>query len=479
MRLDEPIEVSGFFWLPEDPDMQAPGDIHISESGEVSVELRIQEISPSWSRLINELMSGVGCAIDRILGRAPGQGLITLDDCLVTNFRSSGFYHFEFTMLSQLTFIGCHYEAGEEVTFTEFNFSIEGIDEWLAVSGIDVQHDFENLRTSFDIRAPDEISVDLPDGMVLKFKFRLTFPSITRTITEAHVTQKAFVSLVSSEPKPLKYFASMATKLRNFLRLAMGQPISMESVTGFSPELTLSDGAGGEHKVPIKVHYRENGSSGKKQETSRHRMLFSYKDIEIPIQEMLANWLHSYKVFGPALDGYFTAMANTSQYLEDEFLQRARGIEILHRRSSAKTEMPQEEFEELVGFLVASSPNVRGEWVRSRLRYANELSLRKRLRLMMEPFERFFGDLGQRKNFVNKVVITRNYLTHYDSSLEGQAAEGRELWQLTRKLEVLFQLHMLQIIGFDAGQVDRSLHPLSNLRRLLRTAGLTVPEANG
>lgn len=263
MRLDEPIEASGFFWLPEDTDVRVPGDLHISESGEVSLKVQIQEMSPSWRRVINEHMSGGGYALDRILGTAAGQGLITLDDCLVTNFSSSGFYHFEFTMLSQLTLIGCHYEAGEEVTFTEFNFSVEGIDEWLAVSGITVQHDIENLRTSVDIRVPEDIYVDLPDGMGLKFKFGVSFPSLTSTITEAHVTQKAFVSLVSSEPRPLDYFASIATKLRNFLRLAIGQPISMDSVTGYSPELARSDGSGGEYKVPIKVHYRENGSSGK------------------------------------------------------------------------------------------------------------------------------------------------------------------------------------------------------------------------
>ena len=479
MRLDEPIEVSGFFWLPEDPDVHVPGDFHISESGVVSLKVHIQELSPSWSRVLNELMSGEGCALDRILGTAAGQGLITLDNCLVTNFSSSGFYHFEFTILSQLTLIGCHYEAGEEVTFTQFNFSVEGIDEWLAVSGITVQHDFENFRASVDIRAPEEIHVGLPEGMGLEFRFGMTFPSLTSTITEARVTQKAFVSLVSSEPRPLEDFTSLATKIRNFLRLAIGQPISMDSVTGYSPELTQTDGAGGEYKVPIKVHYRENGSSGTKQETSGLGMLFLYTAIEGQIEEMLANWLHSYKEFGPALDGYFTAMANTSQYLEDEFLQRARGIETLHRRSSTETVMPKEQFEELVAHLVASSPNDKGKWLKTELRYANELSLRRRLRLMIKPFERFFGDRKQQKAFVDKVLNTRNYLTHYDISLEDQAATGKELWQLTRKLEVLFQLHMLQIIGFDAEQVDRCLRALSNLRRLLRAAGLTAPKVNG
>ena len=30
MRIDEPIETSGFFWLPEEPDFRVPGDLHIS-----------------------------------------------------------------------------------------------------------------------------------------------------------------------------------------------------------------------------------------------------------------------------------------------------------------------------------------------------------------------------------------------------------------------------------------------------------------
>ena len=31
MRIDEPIETSGFFWLPEEPDFLVPGDLHISD----------------------------------------------------------------------------------------------------------------------------------------------------------------------------------------------------------------------------------------------------------------------------------------------------------------------------------------------------------------------------------------------------------------------------------------------------------------
>ena len=39
MRLAEPIEATGMFWLPEQPDTQLSGVLKISESSEITVDL--------------------------------------------------------------------------------------------------------------------------------------------------------------------------------------------------------------------------------------------------------------------------------------------------------------------------------------------------------------------------------------------------------------------------------------------------------
>ena len=301
----------------------------------------------------------------------------------------------------------------------------------------------------------------------MKFTFGMDFPPIAKTVTEVHATQRAFVSILSDQPMPVEYFTPLATKLRNFLRLATGQPVSINSATGYSPELTRSDGPDVEYRVPIKVYYGDAGSSNKKQDVPWFQMLFTYPDVKGQIEEILANWLHSYEVFGPALDVYFTAMSNTSQYLEVEFLQRVQGMETLHRRSFPETEMPDDEFSGMMDSLLLACPRDRREWLKGRLRYANELSLRRRLRTMIGPFEHLFGNNGQQRALINKVVVTRNYLTHYDSSLEGQAAKGQDLRELTARLKALFQLHLLKLIGFDTGSIERALQGGSNLRRLL------------
>ena len=479
MKLDEPIETSGFFWLPEEPDVRVPGDLHISESGEARLEVQLQEISPGWSKVINTGMSVDGREVARILGISSRQGAITLDECPVTRMRNFVVPPTELTLSPRLTLTGCHYEAEEEVTFTEFSFSTEGIDEWLGVSGIDVQFDKDAIKTVIEARVPEEIFIDLPDEVVMAFKFGMSLPTMTRTITDARITQKTFVSLVSDQPRPLDYFTSMATKIRNFLRLAIGQPVSIESVTGYTPELTRDDGAGGERKVPIQVYYRQSGNSDKKQEVRWHQIRFFYTEIEGQIGDILTNWLQSYQILGPVLDLYFTAMSNTSQYLEVEFLQRIQGIETMHRRSDPETEMPEHEFREFMDSVLSACPDSRQEWLKGRLRYANEPSLRRRLTEMIKPFERFFGDARQQKAFVAKVVVTRNYLTHYDSKLEGQAANGADLWKLTAGLEALFQLHLLQLVGFDPGRIDRVLRGHNNLPRLLTSAGMPVREVNG
>ena len=36
MRLSEPIEKHGFFWLPDDAENQVPGILRISESGDIT-----------------------------------------------------------------------------------------------------------------------------------------------------------------------------------------------------------------------------------------------------------------------------------------------------------------------------------------------------------------------------------------------------------------------------------------------------------
>ena len=466
MRLSEVIETSGLFWLPEKPEDQLPGNLHISDSGETTLELLGLFGDPLTA--INDVLSAENSCVGRILGVVEKGGPVTLDECLRqnTNLRLFGGLS-KLTFSPRFAFMGVNYEEGEIVTFTKFTVSVEGLDEWLAISGINVDWEFDSNSASITIRLPGEISLNLPDGIGLSFHFSMTFPSRGITITEAGVSQKAFVSLESEEPRPIEYFSSLALKLCNFLRLAVDQDVAIDSITGYSTELTRESGSGDKHEVPIKVYYQSVPRSEVKREIHRHTILFDYPSVADQLEQIFIMWLESYEAFEPAFSLYFASSSNDHQYLEVEFLQRAQGIETLHRRSHHSTEMPQDEFRELLDSVLRTCPIDRRTWLRGKLHYSNEFSLRQRLEAMTGPFQHFFGASKARKAFIRKVVDTRNYLTHYDSELESRAATGQDLWELTMKLEALFQLHLLQIVGLDTDRIDSIVQGHSSLKRRL------------
>ncbi len=60
----------------------------------------------------------------------------------------------------------------------------------------------------------------------------------------------------------------------------------------------------------------------------------------------------------------------------------------------------------------------------------------------------------KRPQMIDRIVKTRNYLTHYDSKLEQETVKGEALKFMCRKMNALFRLHFLKIIGFNEQEID-------------------------
>jgi len=111
-------------------------------------------------------------------------------------------------------------------------------------------------------------------------------------------------------------------------------------------------------------------------------------------------------------------------------------------------------FKNIVNKLIEHCPKERQEWLSEKLHYANEISLAQRIKDIIKPFKSFLGTNNCRKKLIRKIVDTRNYLTHHDESLKSKAAVGRDLWLLCLKMEVIFQLQLLQLLGFTQEQIE-------------------------
>ena len=478
MRLPEPIEKHGFFWLPDDDENKIPGILRISESGEITVE--VSQFSESRFYAFNKRRLGGAPdrlnvtltlnrsenRIDRVVGII-GNDLITLDKCLYDNWKLDLLAVGVSTSTIHATraFIGVNYDEGEEIAFSTLEFSMEGLDEWLSFSGFQTERNWEEGSHSIHFRFPKEIALNLPDGIELKFFFRLAHSLV---FTEGHITQKAYISLKSKKLRPLEDFLDLVFKLHNFLCFAIDKTVSIDSVTGYSSEITQEYQDGQKREIPIKIYERNEPNSETKLKIHQHNMLFGYGNVSDQLEEILIKWLENYEISKPAFNLYFASKSGGHKYLEGKFLSLAQGIETLHRRNFQGTRMPEDEFRNLIDTILNAVPDDgQRQWIDEKLKYANELSLRNRIKQMIEPFKDLYGNKKERNSFISKVVDTRNYLTHFDSSLEDKAAGVEDLWKLCLKLEVLFQLHFLRLIGIDDNAIKSMVHENFALRNNL------------
>ena len=448
--------------MPGQPHNQVTGVLAISESGQVTAELSGDTGNPLVS-LTGDKFAG---SQSRIIGRVQDGGLTTLDGCYWRNSYSSFPSGVSTSSIhSNIAFIGAAYEGKEEPLFAELRLSIEGLDTWLSISGIYPELDTTKLGGTIHYQVPDSISLTLPWDVELGFNFGMDFPRVSSLITEASVKQTAFVWIKPKEPQSVAYFSSLAIRLCNFLSLALDEAVSIQSMTGYLDQGTIDDF---NKYHPVQIYSRFAPWSEKKPNINWYDALFRYPDVSQRLNHMLMKWFESHELFTPAFNLYFATKAQHSQFLDTKILWLTQALEILHRRSSEEKEMSDEEFRNLLESVIGSCPQNRREWLNVKLPNANELSLRQRLGKLLDPFKLWFGDQDKRKAFVNSVCHTRNYLTHYDEdNTNDRAKDSHALFELLGKLEALFQLHLLALIGLDNSSIDSIIQQNYGLRRRL------------
>ena len=471
MRLTEPIETTGEFWLPEDPDTQLSGILRISETGEITVELAGMFGEPfamlkSGSEDGTSIAEGEEPTQGRIVGVVSRGGPITLDGCIWTNRNfqwPSGLSRS--TVYALRAFIGVWYEQAEEASFTEFSFAVEGLDAWLGITGIEIEQDAGISGGLIRYRIPNEIPLTLPDGVDLKFVFQLAQSGNLAFLTEAGIKQTVHVSVKVKEPQPIEHYSSFALKLCNLMSLALDEGVCIQTMTGYV-DVDAADGQ--KRRQSVSVYGQFAPWTQKKPSIRRHDALFLYPNVAEQLDEMMVKWFEAYASLKPALDLYFASRTQTSLFLDTKILLLAQALETLHRRTTQETEMPEEEFTNLLEVVTRSCPETRREWVSGRLRYANELTFRHRIQRLLEPFGHYFGEGRVRTDFINQVCDTRNYLTHYDEkSTKNRASQPKELFTIHGRLEALFLLHLLRMIGLDASTIGSLVQSNDGLRRKL------------
>lgn len=449
MRIKEELKKSGYFWLPENEDKKIPGTLSILDGGEIELEV---------VGLFDESIEALNGNDDlrRIVGHVEKDGFVTLENCFYRkkNIAFGGIS--KSTVHVNKVISGVAYDKDEAITFNTVSFTVEGLNEWVGITGIEISRSSDCKTATITYTPQQEIVYNLQTGFKLHIFFGYTLPGSDNT-TEASITHRTYFKLSSNDAKEFSEFSKIVHRITYLLGFAIDSTVTISDVSATSNEIVREISKGKTIPVPMKLYYPSLPFSDNVPKIDTHKMLFRFADISENAEHVFNQWLSTYSIIRPSLGLYFSAVSGDYKYLDGKFLALAQALETYHRRTSNETLKDEADFRAMIASILWSCPKQNRKWLLGRLYHGNEINLGQRIKRIIEPYKSYIGSQKQRKKFIRNVVNTRNYLTHYSEELEKDSLKGLELWSLCQKMEAVFQLHLLQQLGFKEFDIQRLL----------------------
>lgn len=174
--------------------------------------------------------------------------------------------------------------------------------------------------------------------------------------------------------------------------------------------------------------------------------------------QAIRSWFDTYDECGRALISLFEVWQHGVGSAESQFLTLVQGVEGYHRlrKNFSNEVVKKEEFRARLDTIVASAPEVDQAWLRSRLQYSNEPSLRRRIQELLKYAGHFGSTLNAEAYLEQSVVRIRNMLSHGTAQEPDEAKENAwygALYWTTEKLSLLMQAVLMRDLGLGEDDV--------------------------
>jgi len=438
----EEFEYNGLWWLPENSD------------NKISGILKFHPVEGANLELIGSFKEGEDLDTfiqpNIILGITSNGKITTLYKCLEYKSQESmpGFLISSF--ISEVIFLGYHFEKEEDIMFDNLSINYSNLEEWTRITGFQFETvtDPKNHLKKYEVKYsfPKKAEANL-DNFNISFDYN--FRSFGDRIKEVNLKQTTFIKITPHKPIHFNcYQRNVSYHIKNLLCLAIGRAVYPLIIKGKTEKYKTKLPNGSVVHNDILIFHSIGTLSELSKKLLPFDVLFSFKDISDNFEKYLKNWLAKSKVLQPVYDLYFGTLYNPSMYLQHEFLSLIQALESYHRRIHDGKYLSDDDYAQIYRTLIKAIPqevdNNFRESLKQKLKYHSEFSLRKRLKEILEKCRDVINLLiHDNESFIEDVVNTRNYLTHYDRNLEMKAKDGQELNQLIQKLKFILEICFL------------------------------------
>ena len=460
----EKFEHKGLWFLPSNTERKVHGILKYDYEKNINV-LELIGSFYDYSNQRNEKE-------DIILGITTDDVDITLVDCYFSflsgiprnesdkfpNRRESALATLNFKVSSILK--GQHIYNQEDLSFQKIYVEIFNLDEWVGISGLEVENDYSNGTKNIHYKYREPIIVSISEDIDMEIKFITNHPMKSRFTKELTLSQRTILSFHSKKYNTLNEFIYLLRKFNNFLSTSLQNPVRIQEIELYSDKfITLIDGQI-EMEKTIDAYQIINPELKFDKKQQDWEMLFTYSDIENNFETIIKKWFYNYEKFEEPFNLVLSQYYVSQYYLENLFINVAQAAESFHRRLELIDDTPKtgqdKEFNNKLERVLKSTPEDLIKWVESKISKPQHY-YDTRLRYILKEFSNSELDkmIGDHSKFVKNIKNSRDYYTHYNSRNKDNALHSVELIELYLRLRLLLICGFLIESGFEKNLLEK------------------------
>lgn len=404
-----------------------------------------------------------------ILGETNRGEEVTLYQCRQKNV-SLGSKANSSSFRADVVFIGAHFLSEERMVFERFLVEFSHLQYWKGKTGFQFSRKSGENGRGVVIEYTEQEPVVLSNTESITIYYT-TIWSAKPPRTETSVREQAFIRVDIADGSSFDQSSEIVRIIQNFLSLVATEPVLIRSFAAFTKQ------GRSKRSKEVNIYYAPIYPNDAK-ETRGNDLLFTLQEVAEHIDTHLRRWIENERALEPVYNLFFANLYRPYIYAENRFLNLAQAVETYHRRTYGGKYQDdalylQNLYQIFLNVIPADvDPAFRASLEKGKLRYANEYSLSTRLNHLIKLLrnylpEDFLPSSKKRGFFVQDVVNTRNYLTHYSEELEEKAADRQQLYFLEQGLVFILVTCFLKDIELPAAQVRKFL-VRSRLYRLIK-----------
>lgn len=454
LYMTETITIKGKWFLPSNIELEVPGTL--SYDPEKGVYLEIEASFSAHEKPFERDLAN----IDIILGESLDGESVTLYSCFLNNTQWGSSYRA--TWYADSAFIGCLATDKADLRFTEIVLKVRPLFLWLNSSGIRMgKLGSRNEPAIFSFDPPNNIEFPIDDKVLGAFRFTgwINYPnSYSETIG---LTHSAELSIKVADDKDLHHddLWTYVRRFLNWLTVVTGYPCEVEKLSFYHKDLTQFELVNG-NKIPQEIiNYTKKRTVIKKPERP-DQFLFDFPKSKEYMPDALTRWFALYESVEVVIQILSENMGRDIAFSEFHFKDITQALEAFHRKRIRNERIPKADYKAYKARILNQiSDEADRIFVKEKLNYGNEPSLRERLNELIERSDipSLKSIIGDKEDFIKLVIDNRNYYTHLDANGKKTILDPTALYHLSEKaLALLFVTIIIEVIP-DKGFIDQIL----------------------